>query len=192
MRAFQDDDGNDFARGEGGGALLGLVGFVGFALLVGATAGVATSHGVRLWYPSLTRPPGTPPNAAFPIAWGVLYVLMGVAAWRVWRAVPDPGIPHAGIPQAGIPGPGAQPALRLWGWQLLVNAAWSPVFFGLHAIGAALLVCLLLLALVAATWRAFARRDRLAGWLLAPYPLWVAYATWLNAGFWWLNGRPFP
>ena len=153
------------------------MGFVGFALLVGATAGIATSHGVRIWYPSLTAPPGTPPNALFPVAWTALYLLMGVAAWRVWHVASRPG---------------AFAALRLWGWQLLANALWSPVFFGLHAIGAALLLCLVLLCLVLATLAAFARRDRLAGLLLAPYPLWVAYAVWLNAGFWWLNGRPFP
>lgn len=177
MRAFQDDNGNDFAHGAGGGTLLALVGFVGLALLVGATAGIATSQGVRVWYPSLTPPWGTPPNAAFPIVWTTLYVLMGVAAWRIWQAAPRPG---------------AYAALRLWGWQLLINAAWPPAFFALHAIGAALLICLALLALVIATVAAFARRDRLAGLLLAPYPLWVAYAIWLNAGFWWLNGRHFP
>ncbi len=153
------------------------MGFVGFALLVGATAAMATQEGVRLWYPSLTAPPGTPPDAAFPVVWTGLYVLMGVAAWRIWHVAPRPA---------------AFAALRLWGWQLLANAAWSPVFFGLHAIGAALLVLLLLLVLVVATLLAFARRDSLAGLLLAPYPVWVAYAAWLNAGFWWLNGRPFP
>ncbi len=153
------------------------MGFVGFALLVGAVAGLATSQGVRAWYPSLTAPPGTPPNWAFPVAWTALYVLMGVAAWRVWQVAPRPG---------------AYPALRLWGWQLLVNATWSPVFFVDHAIGAGLLICLLLFALVVATVVAFARQDRLAALLLAPYPFWVAYATWLNAGFWWLNSRPFP
>jgi tryptophan-rich sensory protein len=157
--------------------MLALMGFVGFTLLVGVTAGLATSQGVRLWYPSLTPPPGTPPNLAFPIAWTTLYVLMGIAAWRVWQVAPRPA---------------SYPALRLWGWQLLVNAAWSPTFFVGHAIGAGLLICLLLLVLVIATLVAFARQDRLAAILLAPYPIWVAYATWLNAGFWWLNGRPFP
>ncbi len=177
MCAFQDNDGGDFAPGAGGGPLLALVGFVGLTLLVGITAGVATSAGVRVWYPSLIAPPGTPPNAAFPVVWTALYVLMGVAAWRIWQFAPRPG---------------AYASLRLWGWQLLVNAAWSPAFFSLHAIGAALCICLLLLVLVVATVAAFARRDRLAGLLLAPYPLWVAYAIWLNAGFWWLNGRHFP
>lgn len=102
---------------------------------------------------------------------------MGVAAWRIWSVAPRPD---------------AFAALRLWGWQLLVNAAWSPIFFALHALGAALAMSLVLFALVVATLLAFLRRDRVAGLLLTPYPVWLAYAIWLNAGLWWLNGRPFP
>lgn len=147
------------------------------ALLVGASAWAATGAGARLWYPSLTPPPGTPADDAFSIICAALYILMGVAAWRVWAVAAHPG---------------AYAALRLWGWQLLANAAWSPVFFGLHAVGVALVLALGLFALVIATLLAFARRDRIAALLFAPYPIWLAYAAWLNAGLWWLNGRPFP
>lgn len=148
---------------------LALVGFVGLALLVGAADGALTASSVRGWYLSLVHPPGTPPDAVFGPVWSVLYVLMGVSAWRVWRRV-----------QAG-------PALRLWGWQLAANAAWTPVFFGLHQPLPALGVMLALIALIGLTLRRFAAIDRAAGWLLVPYLLWTGYALYLNAGIWWLN-----
>lgn len=150
-----------------------LVAFVGLCLLVGAAGGVVTAPGVRGWYLSLARPPGTPPNWLFAPVWTTLYVMMGVAAWLVWRAT-----------YGGLAG---RPALRLWGWQLLVNAVWSPVFFALHSTGWALLVIVVLLGLIGFTLRAFLRVQAWAGLLLMPYLAWVCYATYLNAGFWWLN-----
>jgi tryptophan-rich sensory protein len=126
----------------------------------------SAQHG---WYLSLIAPPLTPPDDVFPAVWGALYVMMGVAAWLVWRAVERPG------------------PLRLWGWQLLVNALWAPAFFTLRSPGLALLVMLPLLALVLLTVRAFRGVDRAAMWLMLPYLTWLAFATYLNAGFWWCN-----
>jgi translocator protein len=148
---------------------LALVGFVGLGLLVGAAGGALTAAAVRGWYAALVHPPGTPPDAVFGPVWGVLYVLMGVAAWRIWRRV-----------QAG-------PALRLWGWQLAANAAWTPVFFGLHQPLLALAVMLALIVLIVLTARRFAAIDRPAAMLLVPYLLWTGYAFYLNAGICWLN-----
>ncbi len=128
-----------------------------------------TATSVGGWYLSLTRPPGTPPNWVFGPVWTVLYVLMALAAWMVWRRV------------------GAGPALRLWGWQLAANALWSPVFFGLRSPALGLAAILLMLALVAATARVFHRIRPLAGALMLPYLAWVSYATYLNLGLWWLN-----
>lgn len=102
--------------------------------------------------------------------WTVLYALVGISAWLVWRRV------------------GAGPALRLWGWQIAANALWTPCFFGLHQIALSLAVLLVLLALVVATLLAFLRLSVLAGALLLPYLVWILYATYLNAGFWWMNG----
>ena len=148
-----------------------LVLFVGLALLLGAAGGVITAPEIRGWYLTLNRPPGTPPNWVFGPVWTALYVMMGAAAWLVWW--------HRGTD--------ARDALWLWGWQLLVNALWSPAFFGLHSPGIALAVILVLLAVLGLTLRAFLRIQPLAGALLVPYLAWVCYATWLNAGFWWLN-----
>jgi tryptophan-rich sensory protein len=138
---------------------------------VGAADGGLTAVGVRGWYLSLTRPPGTPPNWVFGAVWGVLYVQIGFSAWLIWRR-----------PQIG-----QRRALLLWGWQLLVNALWGPAFFGLHSPGLALGVVLTLLVLVVLTIRRFLRLSRLAGVLLLPYALWTCYATYLTIGFLWLN-----
>jgi tryptophan-rich sensory protein len=77
--------------------------------------------------------------------------------------------------------------LRLWGWQLAANALWAPAFFAMHSPRLALAVNLVLLVLIALTARAFLRVRRIAAALLAPYFGWAGYATYLTAGFWWLN-----
>jgi tryptophan-rich sensory protein len=98
-----------------------------------------------------------------------LYVMQGIAGWLVWR--------RAG---AGTP-------IRMWGWQLAVNAMWNPAFFGLHNIGLALAIIVVMIAMIALTIRAFARVQPTAAWLMAPYLAWTCFAAYLNAGFWWLN-----
>ncbi len=131
--------------------------------------GSVSAGAVRTWYVTLAAPPGTPPNWLFAPVWTVLYVMMGVAAWRVWCRQ-----------RSGS-------ALRLWGWQLAANAVWTPAFFALHSPRAALAIILALLVLLGATIHAFRRIDRWAAWLLLPYLGWSLYATYLNIGFWWLN-----
>jgi len=149
--------------------MLALVGFVGLCLLVGAADGTVVGGASRAWYLSLRRPPGVPPDWVFAPVWTALYVMLGVAGWLVWRRCRN-----------------SRP-LRLWGWQLAANACWTPAFFGLRSLPLALLVILVLLVLIVATMRAFAAERRLAAWLMAPYLAWSCYATWLTAGFWWLN-----
>jgi translocator protein len=146
-----------------------LVGFVGLALLVGLADAALTSGAVKGWYLSLARPPGTPPGWIFGVVWSVLYVMIGAAAWLVWQRT------------------GAGPTLRLWGWQLGVNAAWAPVFFGLHSPLLALPLVLGLLVLSGVTIRRFWSIDRGAARLMIPYWLWTLYAFYLNAGFCYLN-----
>lgn len=149
--------------------MLALVGFVGLCLLVGAADAALSRVGIRHWYPSLTAPPGTPPNWVFGPVWSVLYVLMGIAGWLAWRRC------------------GASRPLRLWGWQLAANAVWTPFFFGLHNPALALADILVLLGLLGLTIRGFQRVQPAAAVLLVPYLLWTVYAAYLNTGFWWLN-----
>ncbi len=145
------------------------MGFVGLALLVGLADAALTAGAAKGWYLSLTRPPGTPPTWLFGALSGVLYAMIGTAAWRVWQRT------------------GAGPTLRLWGWQLGVNAAWAPVFLGLRSPLLSLLVVLALLPLIGVTIRRFRSIDRGAGGLMIPYWLWTLYALYLNAGFCYLN-----
>ncbi len=154
------------------GQWLALAGFVGLPLLVGVTAAAISMPAAQGWYLSLNRPPGTPPNWLFGPVWGALYVLIGVAAWLVWRA---------------RQGSRELRPLRLWGWQLLANATWSPAFFGLHSLALALAVILVLLLLIVATALSFRAVRRPAALLMLPYLAWVCYAAYLNAGFVILN-----
>lgn len=128
-----------------------------------------TAQSVHGWYQAQVHPPGTPPDWVFAPVWTTLYVMIGVAAWLVWKRV------------------GAVPALRLWGWQLLANALWTPAFFGLRNPALGMAVILTMLVLIVMTIRAFFRVERRAALLMVPYLAWACYATWLNFGFWWLN-----
>ena len=126
------------------------------------------------WYQAIVRPPGTPPDWLFAPVWAVLYVLMGVSAWLVWR-------------EQDVAPRRTFAALRLWGWQLLVNAAWTPAFFGLRSPALGLVVIVALLALIALTMLVFRRVSSTAATLLLPYAVWVIYATYVNIGFVALN-----
>ena len=149
-----------------------LVVFVGLCLAIGALGGWVTADSVKTWYTTINKPSFTPPNWLFGPVWTVLYVLMGVAAWRVWcKARPD---------QLRVP-------LALFAVQLALNLAWSVVFFGAHRIGGAVLVIVGLEAAILATMVAFRRIDGLAALLLVPYALWVVFAAALNIAVWQLN-----
>lgn len=141
--------------------------------LLGASGGLITVGSVKDWYPTLDKPPGTPPNWVFGPVWTTLFALMGIALARVWHI--------------GQPGLEKRRALIWFAIQMVLNVAWTPVFFGLHQLLAALVVIVLLWMAIVMTIRSFGAIDRLAAWLLVPYLTWVSYATYLNAGNWWLN-----
>lgn len=124
------------------------------------------------WYFEIERPTWTPPPWLFGPVWTTLYVLIGISLWRMW--VRD------AMRRDKV-------ALGLFLGQWALNFAWTGLFFGLHAPGLALVEIVLLAAMIAATIVRFHRHDRIAAWLLSPYLAWVAFATVLNAAFWWLN-----
>ena len=142
-------------------------------LAVGGLGGIATASSVSTWYQTLTRPSWNPPDRIFGPVWTLLYVLMGVALWSVWRL--------------GWDTPGVRAAIILFGVQLLLNLLWSLIFFGLRRPGWALLEIVILWALILATLVGFYRLRPVAGLLLIPYQLWVTFASALNAAIWWLN-----
>jgi tryptophan-rich sensory protein len=148
---------------------LGL--FLLVTLGVGAIASLFTEPSIRGWYAALVRPAITPPDWVFAPVWTTLYVLMAVAAWRVWQ-------------KTGL----KDPALYAFAGQLFLNLCWSAVFFGLHQIGFALAVLLVLDLALLATLILFWRRDPVAGMILVPYLAWTSFASLLNFEFWLLNG----
>jgi tryptophan-rich sensory protein len=156
--------------------LIGLAGFLAACFAVAGAAGAVTADSVATWYQTLNKPAFTPPDGVFAPVWTVLYAAMAVAGWRVWR-------------KAGFAG--GRNALTLFAIQLLLNGAWSFLFFGAHEIGIALVDIVVLWLVIAATTVAFWRIDRIAGLLFLPYLLWVGYAAALNAGIWLLNERQF-
>jgi len=143
---------------------------------IGGLGAFATMDGVRTWYPTLVQPSFAPPSWVFGPVWTTLYIMMGVASWLVWRS-------GAGRPEVRI-------ALGLYAAQLVLNLAWSWLFFGLRMPGLALVEILALLALILWTIARFAPISRPAAWLLAPYAAWVSFASLLNGAYWWLNRSP--
>jgi benzodiazapine receptor len=162
---------SDVAKLSARRSAVALTAFVGLCLIVAGVGGAATVSSVHSWYPHLRKPSFNPPDWVFGPIWTVLYILMAVAAWRVWRR------------QAR----GRSIALALWGFQLTLNLGWSLIFFGLHAPAAALAELALLLAAVAASVIAFAQQDALGALLLIPYLCWSSFAFLLNFEIWKLN-----
>ena len=141
--------------------------------LVGILSGLATVRGTREWYPLLDKPSFTPPSWVFGPVWTLLYLMMGVAAFVVWKK--------------GLTVPGVKAALLLFLIQLGLNGMWSLLFFGMRSPGVAFAEILLLWCAIAVTVFVFLGQSRLAGVLLVPYWAWVSFAVVLNYALWRLN-----
>lgn len=150
--------------------------------LIGAV-GVPFTATKSAWFSGLDLPAYYPPSWAFGVVWPILYALIGVAAALVYLG----GREGSGADGSARIARDARIALGLFGVQLVVNVAWSPVFWGLERPDLGLVVLGLLLPLVVATIAAFDRVDRRAALLLVPYLAWVCFATALNYGIWTLN-----
>ena len=142
-------------------------------LLVGFLSSVATQFSLETWYANLNKPSFTPPNWVFGVVWTVLYLMMGIAAGIVWSR----GFYHKCV----------KTALYHFGFQLILNAAWSIFFFGLQNPLLALLDIVALFILLLFTIRWFKVVNNTAAYLLIPYTIWVAYATVLTFSIWKLN-----
>jgi benzodiazapine receptor len=133
---------------------------------------VFTTSSVRDWYPTLQKPSWNPPAWLFGPVWTILYIMMAIAAWLVWQ--------RRGLVIVNS-------ALGLFAFQLILNAAWSPLFFGLRSPLAGLSDIFLLWAAIFVTLLSFWKISPAAGVLLVPYWLWVSFATALNFAIWKLN-----
>ena len=156
----------------GSGSWVTLAAFIALCLAIAALGGAVSAKSVGTWYQTLEKPQFNPPNWLFAPVWTLLYIAIAVAGWRVWlmrgRA-------------------GARTAMAVYWAQLALNLAWSLVFFGYHAIGVAFAEIVTLLAAIGINVVLFWRIERIAGWLLVPYAVWVAFASVLNLALWRLN-----
>ena len=151
---------------------LALAGFIAVSMAAGAIGSIFTAQSVGSWYPTLARPPLSPPSWVFGPVWTSLYAMMGTSAWLIWRRRHRPG---------------ARRLLGLFGGQLALNTAWSGLFFGLQSPAAGLIGILPLWGLIGAYTVSAWRISRGAAARFAPERGWVSIATYLNAGYWWLN-----
>jgi tryptophan-rich sensory protein len=151
--------------------ILGLAGWLAASFVTGAAGSIASVNAPS-FYGQLVQPAWAPPAWLFGPVWSVLFVLMGVSAWLVWR--------KHGFRGAGV-------ALGLFVAQLLANALWSWLFFAWQQGVMAFIEIIVLWVLIAATLRAFWRLHRVAALLLVPYLAWVSFAAVLNLALWRLN-----
>ncbi len=146
--------------------------YLTLALFIALVALVALAAGQFMpgaWYASLAKPSWTPPNWLFGPVWSVLYLMIAVAGWLVWHETAAPV------------------ARALWVVQLVLNGLWSPVMFGAHWIGAALVLIVVMWLSIAAFIAASWKPSRIAALLFVPYLAWVSYATALNFALWQMN-----
>jgi tryptophan-rich sensory protein len=153
-------------------AIIGLLVAVGICFGAAGVGGAFTARAIPTWYAQLSKPAWTPPGWLFGPVWSLLYLMMGVAAWLVWRRGAS----------AAVAAP-----LALFGVQLALNVAWSGLFFGLRRPGTAFAEIVVLWCSIAATLFAFWRVTPSAGWLMLPYLAWVTYASALNFTIWRMN-----
>ena len=154
-------------------SILMLFAFLGVVFACAAAGAYVTTSNLESWYEGIAKSELTPANWVFPVVWNFLFFLMGLSAWLVWRAA-------GGLNEAGL-------ALSVFAAQLMLNFAWSVIFFGLHRTGFATFEIIVLNATIALTIWTFWAHSRLAALLLVPYLLWCLFATWLTAAVWTLN-----
>ena len=145
---------------------------ISLCFVLGSSGGLITINEIPGWYATLQKPTFNPPNWLFGPVWTALYIMMGVAFYLVWRNPPSAG---------------RKKALSAFLVQFALNCAWTPVFFAMHQLGAALVVIVLMWLAIFRTIFLFAPFSKTASWLLVPYISWVSFATLLNAAIWWLN-----
>ena len=150
-----------------------LICSVAVCILIGFVGSFVTRDSVSTWYAELSRPSFTPPDWTFGVVWPILYVMMGISAFLIW---------NEGFDKREV-----KVALGIFGLQLILNGLWTPIFFGLHLIGVALIEIIMMWAAILLTINFFWKISKPAALLLLPYILWVSFAIVLNASLFLLN-----
>jgi tryptophan-rich sensory protein len=143
-------------------------------LAVGYLSGMVTRASITTWYPTLVKPSFNPPNWIFAPVWTSLYVMMGIAAGFIWNQITTQKV-------------AVTKALQIFAIQLVLNALWSYLFFGLHNLMLATIEVVLLWLMIFETYSQFAKINKTASYLMLPYLAWVSFASVLTASIWWLN-----
>jgi len=155
---------------------LALVGWLAVCYFVAGVSGYFTAQQIPTWYAGIVKPSFNPPNWVFGPVWSVLYALMGIAAWLVWR-----------LPSTGPQSSARRRALKLFWTQLFLNFSWSFLFFKQHwVLAAAVEVVVLWLAILLMT-RSYLKVSKAAAGMMVPYLGWVGFASALNWAVWWVN-----
>ena len=147
-----------------------LTALILLCLVVGGIGGFASAGSIDGWYRTLAKPSWNPPDWVFGPVWTLLYIMMAVAAWLVWKTQDR-----------------VTPALVLFYGQLALNLAWTFLFFTAQSPGLALIEVVFLWTGVLTTMLAFFGRQATAGWLFVPYLAWVSFAAVLNLTIWLMN-----
>lgn len=153
--------------------VLRLVVSIVVSQVAGGLGAIFTTPAIPTWYASLNKPAFNPPNWVFFPVWTTLYALMGIAAFLVWRR---------GLHERRV-----RVALVIFAIQLILNLAWTIIFFGLYSLFGAVVAIVLLWLAIVVNIVAFWRISKVAGALLIPYILWVSFAGLLNVSVWMLN-----
>lgn len=140
---------------------------------IGLVGGLLTVSSVKTWYPGLAKPAFNPPNWLFGPVWSILFVAIGVAAYRVW--IKRAQIAH--FPRT----------IAIYAIQLILNLCWSYLFFYHHLLGAALFEIVALLIAILVNGLIFYKIDKISGLIFIPYFLWVSFATLLTYNIYILN-----
>lgn len=156
------------------GKYLRIIYVVAICLAVGYLSSIVTQSSITTWYPTIEKPIFNPPNWVFAPVWTLLYIMMGVAAGMIWNKLESNK-------------PAVKKALFFFTAQLLLNALWSYLFFGLNNILLALIEIILLWLIIYETFVLFKQLDKTAGRLLVPYLAWVGFATILTGSIYYLN-----
>ena len=143
-------------------------------LIVGYVSGMVTRASITTWYPTLVKPSFNPPNWIFAPVWTSLYIMMGIAAGLIWNQITT----HKEA---------VTKAFQFFVMQLVLNALWSYLFFGLHNLMLATIEVVLLWLMIFETYTQFVKINKTASNLMLPYLAWVSFASVLTASIWWLN-----
>jgi tryptophan-rich sensory protein len=145
--------------------------------LAGAIGSIFTTPSIGTWYATLVRPSFSPPNWIFAPVWTILFALMGIALFLVWK----------NISSRSDDGREKKVAIQVFVAQLCLNVMWSIIFFGLHSPGGALILIASLWMTIVATMLSFYKVSKAASFLLLPYFIWVSFAGILNFAIWYIN-----